>query len=160
MLFAKARQDSPDEFAKLMKHRRTGQRTRIFPIRYMRVTGGDYAPPTAELLPNGFVRVKYPTSVLHMDTFQRELRTLGNFFTGEGEDVNVNEIVGVKDYENGGRVEYVPALGLIDYANRASRSTLGKIAEVSVFAATMGIGGGAAAGGEVAAGETVAVRFT
>jgi hypothetical protein len=160
VLFAKARQDTPEEFARLSQQRRNGQRTRIFPIRYMRVTGGDYAPPTARLLPNGYVRVRYPTSVLHMDTFQQELRTLGNFFTGEGEDVNVNEIVGIKDYESGGHIDYVPALALIDYANRAHQSTMGKILEVSAFAASFGLAGGAAAGGRAAAGEMGAVRFT
>ena len=69
-------------------------------------------------------------------------------------DVNVNEIVGIRDYERGGEVIYLPALALIDYANQAIESTSGKIVEVSLTVATLGIGGGAAAG-RVAAEELI-----
>lgn len=164
VLYAKARQYDPDDFAKMTKRTKTpdgGSRPiRVFPIRYMRVTPSDYAPPEAKLLDDGFVRVKYPVSVLHMKTFKDEVKTIPTFFTGKGDVVNANEIVAVKDYESGGRVEYVPALALIDYANRATRSTIGKIGEVSAFAATLGIGSGVAAGGRVAAGEAGVARFT
>src|SRR5262249_37263842 len=81
---------------------------------------------------------------------------------GAGMELNPNEIVGIKDYETGGdedgdvKVTYLPALALIDYSNRAIRSTRGKIIEVSIVAATMGYGGWGAAGG----GATVATEAT
>lgn len=159
VLMAKAQAYKPDDYMSLSRVRENGRRTRIFPIRFMRVTpGNDYAPPLAKLVPNGHIRVKYPVSVLHMETFKAEVATLeGGFFQGEGEEINPNEIVGIKDYERGGVIQYLPALALIDYSNQAIHSTGGKIFEVSVFAATLGIGGGAVAGGGVAATE---VRMT
>lgn len=159
ILMAKARAYKPEDYVKMTRVREGGKRTRIFPIRFMRVTPGyDYAPPLAELQPNGRIRVKYPVSVMNMSMFNAEVATLeGGFFLGKGEEINPNEIVGIKDYERGGGVQYLPALALIDYSNQAVRSTAGKILEVSIFAATMGIGGGAAAGGGVAATE---VRMT
>ena len=162
VLMAKARAYKPEDYARLSRTRQGGKRTRIFPIRFMRVTPGqDYAPPLAELMPNGNIRVKYPTAVMRtMPMFKDEVATLeGGFFLGEGEEINPNEIVGIKDYEKGAAVDvqYLPALALIDYSNQAIHSTAGKIVEVSIFAATMGFGGGAAAGGGVAATE---VRMT
>jgi len=159
VLMAKARAYRPEDYLRQTRIRQGGKRTRIFPIRFMRVTPGyDYATPLAELMPNGTIRVKYPVAVQVMDTFKAEVATLeGGFFVGKGEEINPNEIVGIKDYERGGGVQYLPAMALIDYSNQAVRSTAGKILEVSIFAATMGIGAGAAAGGGVAATE---VRMT
>jgi hypothetical protein len=84
----------------------------------------------------------------HIDV-QGRGEKLPNVFGSEGVEFNPNEIVGIKDYAKGGpvKVESMPALVLIDYSNRAIESTTGKIIEVSAFAATMGIGGGAVAGG-------------
>jgi hypothetical protein len=158
VLMAKARAYKPEDYLRQTRMRQGGKRTRIFPIRFMRVTPGyDYATPLAELMPNGTIRVKYPVAVQDMDTFKAETATLeGGFFVGKGEEINPNEIVGIKDYERGGGIQYLPAMALIDYSNQAVRSTGGKILEVSIFAATMGAGG-AAVGGGVAATE---VRMT
>ena len=145
---AKLKATGPEKFVKMASARgRQGERYRtpIFPIRFMRVTGGDYAPPEVKLRSNGHLLVKYPSNMQSMSTFKEEIRTLGDVF-GAGMDVNVNEIVGIRDYERGGEVIYLPALALIDYANQAIESTSGKIVEVSLTVATLGIGGGAAAG--------------
>jgi hypothetical protein len=157
VLFAKARQYSPDDFARRSRYRGKDIPTRVFPVRFMRVTGGDYAPPLAELLPTGMVRVSYPQRVAYMDTFKKELRTIGNFIGGDGDEISANEIVIIKDYERGTETP-LPALALVDYSNQAIHSTMGKIVEVSIFAATLGFGGGAVASAE--AGEAAAVRFT
>jgi hypothetical protein len=161
VLMAKARAYDPADYVRLSRFREEGKRTRIFPVRFMRVTPGyDYAPPLARLMPNGKIRVSYPVAVMtSMPMFKAEVDTLeAGFFNDRGEEINPNEIVGIKDYESGGAVLYLPALALIDYSNQAIHSTAGKIAEVAIFAATMGFGGGgAAAGGGVAATE---VRMT
>jgi hypothetical protein len=166
VLLAKARQYSPEDYARMSKERsgQKGRPTLIFPVRFMRVFGGDYAPPLAQLTDDGKVRVKYPVSVMHMDMFKEEVRYLPDaFFLGKGEDLNPNEIIGIKDYERGGNVLYLPALALIDYSNQAVRSTAGKILEVSIFAATLGFGSGAVvaeeATGEIAAGARWGARL-
>lgn len=158
VLFAKARLDSPEKFTELTKRRPDGRRTRIFPIRFMRVSGGDYATPEVTFQTDGNLRVKYP-SQCREPMFEKDFRTLGDIF-GAGDVVNANQVVGIRDYESGGRVEYLPALALIDYANRATESTMGKIIEVSAIAATLGFGGGAVAGGEAAGGGLAATRIT
>jgi hypothetical protein len=158
VLFAKTRQYSPDTFAQMSRFRGKGIPTRIFPVRFMRVTGGDYAPPLAKLLDNGQVRVSYPQSLSTMSTFKNELRTIVNFVGGEGDLINANEIVIIKDYERGTETP-LPALALIDYSNQAIHSTTGKILEVSIFAATLGYGS-AAVGGAEATAENAAARIT
>jgi hypothetical protein len=154
VLLAKARQYTPEQYAQLSKTRGGGRPTRIFPVRFMRISGGQDAPIEARLTKDGKVHVSYPVRVKRHSMFQQEWDTQGNIF-GYGEDINPNEIVGIKDYEAEGeagkRVVYLPALALIDYSNRAIQSTSGKIIEVSVIAATMGLGGGAAAGSRAAA---------
>jgi hypothetical protein len=159
VLYAKMRQYSPETFLKLAKKQPTGRPTRIFPIRFMRVTGGAYAPPVATLRDDGMVRVAYPRNTAFQGAFQRELKTIGNFVGGDGDLISANEIVIIKDYENGGVELPMPALALVDYANRSTHSTIGKIVEVSAFAATFGVGSGAAAAGELGA-EQAAVRIT
>jgi hypothetical protein len=145
ILLAKTKQIDPEKFVKMATSRGDRLRTPIFPIRFMRVTGGDYAPPDVKLLSNGRLLVKYPSNMQSMSTFKEERQTLGNVF-GAGMELSVNEIVGIKDYERGGGIQYLPAMVLIDYANQAIESTSGKIIEVSITVATLGIGGGVGAG--------------
>lgn len=141
VLFAGVRATaSPDAFADKATRRADGRPTPVFPVKFMGVFGGDYAPPYAELLPNGRVRVKYPVAVKYMSTFAAQIRTLPDVFTGQGAEFDADEIVRVKLYEQGGQEVPLPALALIDYSNQAIKSTTGKIIEVSVFAATLGSG--------------------
>jgi hypothetical protein len=140
VLFARTRRTAPEDFISQAKRSSSGRPTKIFPVRFMRVTGGDYAPPEAKLLPNGMVRVKYPVRVMYMDTFKAEIRTLPDVFTGDGAELPRDEIILVKNYEEGGQEIPLPAIALIDYANQAIESTSGKILEVSLFAASFGTG--------------------
>lgn len=145
-LFARTRQISPEDYVAKAKRFFPGRATPIFPVRFMRITGGDYAPPEARLLANGMVRVKYPVRVKYMETFAAEIRTLPDVFTGTGFDFYPDVIVGIKQYEQGGQIVYLPAVALIDFSNQAIQSTSSKIVEVSMFAATFGTSGAAVAG--------------
>ena len=86
-LFAKIRRLDPDVY-----DRRTRKswryRVPIFPVKFMRVTPGhDYAPPEASLTPEGKVLVKYPVRVKYMSTFQADIATLPDVFTGAGSTI-------------------------------------------------------------------------
>ena len=152
LILARAKQIEPEDYVAKAKRHSQRWETKIFPVRFMRVTPGyDYAPPAAKLLPNGNVLVRYPTHVLHRDTFKAELRTpIYHAFMGEGLELPADEIVGIKQYEQGGQVVYLPALALIDFSNQAIQSTGGKIIEVSMAAATLGFAGAPIAGAKTA----------
>ena len=143
ILTAKTRQMRPEDFLASTKHRPGGGRTLVFPVRDMRITPGyDDAPLMAHLTKDGKVNVRYPTRVMEEDTFAAETATLPfDTFVGDGLDLSPNEIVGIKDYESGGVTQYRPALALIDYSNRVEHSTLGKIGQVAITAATLGAAG-------------------
>jgi hypothetical protein len=145
ILFAKTRRMSPEEYAAKAKRHSKERPTHIFPVRFMRVTGGDYATPKAELLPNRHVRVEYPAAVYDRRAFP-EVATLPYCFSGNGCEIPEDEIVGIKLYEQGGQIIYVPALALIEYSNQAIQSTSGKILDVSLAAASFGWGGAVAGG--------------
>jgi hypothetical protein len=143
VLNAKARQLKPEDYLASERRRPSGGKTQIFPVRNMRITPGyDDAPLMAELTPEGKVRAEYPTRVKYAKTFAAEVSTLQeDTFLSDGQILNPNEIVGIKDYESGGSTQYLPALALIDYSNRVKHSTLGKIATVAAVAATAGLAG-------------------
>jgi hypothetical protein len=163
ILDAKSQRMSPDDFLKSTKEDSKSRPTQVFPVRNMRVTPGyDDAPLEAELVAkNTKVRVKYPARIRGTKMFAADFRTLqGDPFSSEGVELPASQIVGIRDYEtNGGEVAYVPALALIDYANRVKHSTLGTIAQVSIAAASVGLAGPGFAGEEAAeatVGETAA----
>jgi len=153
---AKTSQMKPEDFLASEKHRPSGERTEIFPVRFMRITPGyDDAPLMAELTDDGKIRVEYPTRVKYASKFAAEVGTLpDDVFLSSGQILGPGEIVGIKDYESGGTTIFRPALVLIDYSNRVKHSTLGKIAQVSIAAATMGLGGPAVGAGEAGAEQT------
>ncbi len=69
--------------------------------------------------------------------------------------LNENAVVGVKLYDEGGTIEFMPALKLLQYSNEADRIAYEKAGEAFGIGLTFGIGGEAAAGGEVAEGTTL-----
>jgi hypothetical protein len=138
-----------------LKHAMRKYTTRVFPVQFMRAfSTADYAPPEARLLANGQVWVKYPSAVQNMETYAAEVRTLPGGVFGQGREFPPDEIVGIKLYEQGGGIIYRPAIALIDYANQATQSTIGKIATVSLLAGTLGLG--LPAGGGLALADRVA----
>lgn len=155
VLHAKMRQINPEDYLRQQGTRPGGGRTQIFPVRNMRVTPGyDDAPLMAELRGDQ-VWAKYPVRVSYTAMFANESRTLKGDTFLQGQLLNPNEIVGIRNYEDDEQTEpeYVPALALIDYANQVKHSTLGKVVEVSIAAATLGYGGPAVAGEEGALAE-------
>lgn len=149
VLLTKLRRLDPEDYIRARSQNAKGRPTRIFPVRYMSLTPWrEEAPPeaTLERTADGTqrVRVTYPVRVRSDRMFAAEWRTIPGVFSG-GEVMNPNEIVGIKDYEaDDEKVQYLPALAMIDYANRASQSTLGKIGDVIMFAATFGTSGAVA----------------
>ena len=161
ILDAKTQRMKPEDFIKSTQVDSKSRATQVFPVRNMRVTPGyDDAPLEAELVAkNTKVRVKYPARIRGTKMFAQDFATLqGDPFSTEGVELPAGQIIGIRDYEtNGGKVDYVPALALIDYSNRVKHSTLGTIAQVSMAAASVGLAGPAFAGEEAAeatAGET------
>src|SRR6185436_18590328 len=67
-----------------------------------------------------------------------------------GIDLDGDDLVGIKDYEQG-RVYYVPALFVLQLANETNAATRQKMIEVAMLAATVGGGTLAAGTGRVTA---------
>jgi hypothetical protein len=136
---------SPEKYVKQSYRWAPDRPTPIFPVKFMRITPGhSMATPEAKLLSNGNVLVHYPATQ-HDEREFPEMHTLPAVFTGEGYEFGADEIVGIKQYEQGGEVVYLPALALIDYSNQCIQSTSGKIIEVSAIAASFGLVGPAEA---------------
>ncbi|MEU9455112.1 DUF4157 domain-containing protein [Streptomyces sp. NPDC048277] len=122
------------------------ERAQIFPVLQMGVTRLVDSPVEAELLPNGNIRVRLMSRVQHEEKFAEEVRTLpGDVFLRDGEELRPDQIVGVRDYDLGGEVEFFPAVALLMLSNKTETSTLATIRSVSFTAATFGLFGGAAA---------------
>ena len=121
------------------------ERAQIFPVRQMGLTVYDDSPLEAWLLPNGNIKVKLMARVAHTSDFAEEARTLrGNVF-GEGEELRPDELIGVKDYDLNGEIEFYPAAALLMLANKTDTSTWGTIRNTIFTGASFGLGGAAAA---------------
>ncbi|WP_405868145.1 DUF4157 domain-containing protein [Streptomyces sp. NBC_01515] len=122
------------------------ERAQVFPVLQMGVTRLVDSPLEAELLPNGNIRVKLMSRVQHEEKFAAEVKTLpGDVFLRDGEELRPDQIVGVRDYDLGGDVEFFPAVALLMLSNKTETSTLATIRSVSITAATLGLFGGATA---------------
>jgi hypothetical protein len=166
VLFARARSIKPEDYIAQAKRHSEKQRTKIFPVRFPRVTPGyDDAPLEAKLLSNGKIWVHYPTRVLYEDSFKEEKATpIYGAFLSDGLELPADEIVGIRQYEQGGRTDYLPAVALIDFSNQVTQSTVGKIIQVSIAAATLGMAGPAGVnaelgGAEAGVAETAGARW-
>jgi outer membrane biosynthesis protein TonB len=144
ILYAKTRQIPMETFIE------GAQQAQIFPVRQMGITRfNDDSPLEAERLPNGKIRVKLMSRVQHEPMFKEEVKTLrGGTFSPQGQEIDPNEIIGVRDYDLGGEVEFFPAEALLMLSSKSHTATLQTIGKVSMAAATMGVGGagGAASG--------------
>ena len=69
--------------------------------------------------------------------------------------LNESDVVGVKLYDEGGTIEFMPALKLLQYSNEADRIAYEKAGEAFGIGLTFGLGGEAAAGGEALEGTTL-----
>ena len=118
----------------------------VFPFRLPGLTVIDDAPIMAERRSNGKIHVEMPVRVLGTKKFRAETRTLPDKLFTSGIELDPNQIVGIKLYDEGGPVVFVPALGLIGYSAKATTTTFNKMGEVAILGATLGIGGLAAGG--------------
>ena len=118
----------------------------IFPFRKSGPTVWDDAPIMAERLQDGRIRVKYPQRVQGTAMFRAETHTLPSQVFTRGIELDADEWVSVKLYDEGGITVQQPALYLLELANVGTTSTLIKIATVSATALSFGLGGGAIAG--------------
>jgi hypothetical protein len=95
------------------------------------------AIPFAHFTATGRIHVKMAANVRFANAFRRDWETLPmSVFVG-GLDLDPDEIVGVRMYDEGGTLERVPALRLIALSNLGVTHTMTKIAEVAGF----GLGG-------------------
>ncbi len=120
----------------------------IFPLA---TAWGSTATIHAELLPNGKVKMFYDSSTgLRSSEFTRERTTLyhhyGESAVFNGIILDPDEPVIVKLFDQGGSMETVPAIRLIDFFNQQKEDTLGKIKTVAIMGATVGLGGIGAGG--------------
>jgi hypothetical protein len=136
---AKSRRMSVETF------RRGAEQAMIFPFRLPGLTVLNDAPISAEMLPNGRVRVKMPVRVLGTDEFRPETRTLPSEVFTSGLELPPDQVVGVRLYDEGGRVDFLPALSLVGFSGKTATTIFQKIGESAVIGGTLGLGG--AAGG-------------
>jgi hypothetical protein len=154
IITAKSKQIPPAQYIAQMKQEM------IFPVRNIGLTRDATATFRATLEPNGKVKVHYTSiRVYQFDMFKEEVKTLpGTQKTMDGFELDPDQIVGVKLYDEGGITVHVPALTLIDFSNQIEQRTISK-AETAFFTGlTFGAGGlgGASVGAlaaDVAAGQ-------
>ena len=138
LLELRMRMRTPEEYLAARK------RAKIFPFRLPGLTKGNVSPVMAERLPNGKIRVRlYGYSKWRSKSLPDEV------FFGSGIELDEDEIVGIKDYEEGEVTYYLPALYLIQLSNQTDSTYAQKVAETVGLAATLGtgalVGGGAKA---------------
>jgi hypothetical protein len=126
----------------------------ILPYRKTGMTVMTPSPIYANRMPDGKVAVRLRHDIFGTDYARdRDLRLPPNIW--DLVILDEDEIVGVKMYDEGGTVQFMPALKLVQYANESDRIAIEKAAEAFGIGLTLGFGGGAAAGGEAAEGATV-----
>lgn len=116
ILRSKSRRIAGADFTRGVQH------AKIFPYRQAGLTVLDTAPVFASRRA-GAVWVRMPTAVLGTDMFRADTATLpGEVFIG-GISIPEDEIVGVRLYDDGGRLVYRPALYLVQISNEADTQT-------------------------------------
>lgn len=129
---------TPEEFAEAKK------RALIFPFKLPGFTVFDATNIRAEVKPSGKIHVKLSIRAHRMGRLPMEA------FLG-GLDLNEDDLVGIKDYEQA-RTYYVPALFLLQLANETDAATRQKMIETAGLAVSFGGGALATGGGRVVQG--------
>jgi hypothetical protein len=103
------------------------------------------AIPWASFVGDGQIFVRMNMNVRTNPAFDQDTRTLPlEAFTAKGMVLPADQFVRVRFYDEGGRIEYVPALRLVALKNEGVTHTFEKIGEVAGLALG-GVGGGAEA---------------
>lgn len=113
----------PERFARAIED----DRTKIFPVRKSGMTLAYPTSPTVRLGADG-LEVSFTTNVYQYE----EWRTLQGMYPR----VAFDEIVGVKLYDAGGVLRFVPALFLLEVSNAGERHTLLKCGEMAALGLT------------------------
>ena len=134
IIAVKTRQISPEDFLK------GKEKAKIFPYRKPGLTVLNDAPITASLKGKGKVYVKIPVHVLGYDKYRQDTKTLPTAVFTSGIELPENEIVGVRLYDEGGKVVYYPALYLVQIGNKSTADTAKTMGEVAALGLTFGSG--------------------
>ena len=129
----------------------TARRRLIFPFRLPGLTVLSDAPISAERIGGGRIRVSMPPRVLGTSMFRAETRTLPTEVFIRGYELDADEWISVKLYDEGGVVISRPALYLLELSNRTTSRIWQTIGTTVAIGLTFGVGGGGAAGGAAAA---------
>lgn len=142
---------------------RTAKDALVLPYRPPGFTVLTPSPIHAERLENGKIRVRLRSDLYgtdyRKDIFEHKIP--GSVYSSQGVELNANQLVGVKLYDQGGKVVYVPALSLLTFNNQDTAKSYQMMAEAGITGLTLGIGGGVGAvgeGAEVVEGATQASR--
>jgi len=134
----------------------------IFPLRMQKTFRFSYAVFKATLENNGKVRVLYDdqSAFWNAEMFKEDRRKLPPSIGTTGLALNADELVWVKLYDEHERLEAVPAIALIDYANQAMRQSfsVGATAFETGLLIGCGLGGFSGAGAEQLAADVLAGR--
>ncbi len=134
------------------------QQLYIFPVRMQKAFRSSYAIPKATLQPDGKVRVSYDDQIhfFSADMFKEDIEKLSYSRLSSGIELDPDELVFVKLYDDNERIVPVPALALIDYSNQAKRQSVNVGVSAFQTGLFLGLGGlGAFSGARVG---TVAVE--
>jgi hypothetical protein len=117
------------------------ERTMVFPVRKPGPTVLDPVVPEVRFRPDG-LEVLFSSKVYRY----LEWQTLGGMHVRVADDA----VVGVKLYDAGEVVRFVPALFLLEVSNAGAQHTLQKCGEMFALGLALGVGGAAGAGGRAA----------
>jgi hypothetical protein len=136
----------------------TARRRLIFPFRLPGLTVLNDAPISAERVGRGRIRVSMPPRVLGTSMFRAETQTLPTEVFTRGYELDADEWISVKLYDEGGIIVRQPALYLIELSNRTTSRVWVNIGTSVAIGLTFGAGGVGAAGGAAARGVTWGAR--
>jgi hypothetical protein len=131
-------------------HKEPLQDIMVFPLATLKVTAFCRAIPNAALQ-NGKVHVYYPSDAIwQCKDYKADVATLGGR-EQKGIDLDPNQLVFVRNYDEDEALIPIPALALIDFSNQLRRAAVGKGMTAFFLGLTFGMGGlGGAGAGELA----------
>jgi uncharacterized protein DUF4157 len=120
----------------------------VIPFSSIGFTKLSSASLTVKRLHNGKIWVKSHMKVEHWKD-ARNLPTKDFALGLDGVELDPDDIVGLYLYDEGGKVVHVPAIYLLQLGNQEDTKAYSMMGEAVFTGLTLGIGGGAAAGGKI-----------
>ncbi len=133
-------------------------RVLTFPFRLPGVTVLNDAPISARRIGGGRIRVSMPYRVAGMSMFREETRTLPTEVFMAGHEIDADQMIRIKLYDEGGTIVYRPALYLIELSNRTTSRVWENIGTSVAIGLTFGLGSAGVAGGAAARGVSLGAR--